>query len=382
MHNGGQALGGWMRRILFVLVSMASLSLASGVARAHATGTNYLKIESPTATAQPRLTWDLAITELDWSVDFDANRDRGIVWEEVAAAKPALERLVRRSLDVRRAGKPCVLSLQDLHLVRHAEAPYASLAIGAHCPEPGELAVRSSLFFGTDAGARTLIAATTVGGRFDTALSPTSPEWREPDHPTPWATFGRFVAQGTWHVWIGYDHIAFLILLLLPSVLRPAREGWVNGAATREVIRDLVKIVTAFTLAHSITLGLAATRTLTLPVRPIEIAIALTIVVAGLVNLVPSLARLRLGLAFGFGLVHGFGFANALAELGASGASLVPMLAGFNVGVELAQLSIVAVGLPMLLWSRRSTLYAARLMPAMSLATAMAGAHWLADRAM
>lgn len=118
-----------------------------------------------------------------------------------------------------------------------------------------------------------------------------------------------------------------------------------------------------------------------IPVRPVEVAIAASIVIAGLLNLFPAAARARLALAFGFGLIHGFGFANALAELGAHGARLVPALAGFNVGVELAQLSLVLLVLPFLFRARNSTFYAGRFMPVTSLVAAMAGAAWLAARA-
>jgi hypothetical protein len=183
-------------------------------------------------------------------------------------------------------------------------------------------------------------------------------------------------------VWIGYDHLAFLLLLLLPGVLRAAGvAGWQPVPTFRETARDLFRIITAFTLAHSLTLALAATGTVTIPVRPVEVAIAASIVIAGLLNLFPRAARVRLALAFGFGLVHGFGFANALAELGARGARLVPTLAGFNVGVELAQLSLVLLVLPFLFRARNSAFYAWRFMPAASLGAAMAGAAWLVARA-
>ena len=179
---------------------------------------------------------------------------------------------------------------------------------------------------------------------------------------------------------IGYDHVAFLLLLLLPSVLRGARAGWLVATSRGEVARDLLKIVTAFTIAHSVTLGLAATETLVLPARPIEIAIAASIVVAGVLNLFPAAARWRLSLAFGFGFVHGFGFANALGEIDGPGFGIAPMLAGFNLGVECAQLLIVAAALPLLLALARAPLYRQRLMPAASLATAALGALWLIAR--
>ncbi|MDP9198097.1 MAG: HupE/UreJ family protein, partial [Pseudomonadota bacterium] len=179
-----------------------------------------------------------------------------------------------------------------------------------------------------------------------------------------------------WHVWIGYDHLLFLFLLLLPAVVTRTSDGVGRG---RAIALDLVRIVTAFTVAHSITLALAATGTVRLPQQPIEAAIALSIVIAACLNLAPGLARFRLPLAFGFGLVHGFGFANALAGLGMGNAQW-PALAGFNIGVEIANLAVIAVLLPILLQAGRRRWYAPRALPALSLASAAIGAAWLVDR--
>ncbi len=207
------------------------------------------------------------------------------------------------------------------------------------------------------------------------------PQWSEPAAPSLLATLGQFLREGFRHVLIGYDHVAFLLLLLLlPAVLCRSATGWTAATDRRAVTLELLKIVTAFTVAHSITLGLAATGTVRLPVQPIELAIAASIVIAGLLNLVPGAARWRLALAFGFGFVHGFGFANALREIDADGARLAPMLAGFNVGVELAQLAIVAFVLPVLWMLSRGTGYARRWMPVASVATAVTGAVWFVGR--
>jgi hypothetical protein len=155
---------------------------------------------------------------------------------------------------------------------------------------------------------------------------------------------------------------------------------WQGAAGIAPVTRDILTIVTAFTVAHSTTLALAITRTVVLPTQPIEVAIAASIAVAGGLNLMPKLSRLRLPLAFGFGFVHGFGFANALSEIDAAGSSLVPLLAGFNIGVEIAQLGIVAVVLPMIYAMRTSRWYANGVLPLGSCALGMAGLVWMFQR--
>jgi HupE / UreJ protein len=183
-----------------------------------------------------------------------------------------------------------------------------------------------------------------------------------------------------WHVLIGYDHIAFVLLLLLPSVMRPVDGKWRGATGFGQVTRDLVTIITAFTIAHSITLALAVTGTVKLPIQPIEVAIAASIAVAGALNLLPRLSGWRLPLAFGFGFVHGFGFANALSELDAQGSSLLPLLGGFNVGVELAQLGIVALVLPLIYSMRATRWYAGTVLPLGSCALGMAGLVWVFQR--
>jgi hypothetical protein len=247
------------------------------------------------------------------------------------------------------------------------------------CAVEGPLEVSTSLFFGS-AGYSALLDVHAPPHRFTAALSMNGATWTQPLEPSVLATGWRFLREGVGHVLIGYDHIAFLLLLLLPSVLRASSSGWVAQASGRQVLRDLLKIVTVFTVAHSVTLGLAATETIRVPAQPIEVAIAGSIVVAGLLNLFPAAARWRMPLALVFGFVHGFGFANALQGIDVSGYRLAPLLAGFNLGVEVAQLLIVAAALPVLWLLSRKRSYARRVMPALSVATALTGGVWLIGR--
>ncbi|HVY80021.1 MAG TPA: HupE/UreJ family protein [Steroidobacteraceae bacterium] len=370
--------------------------LAPIPAESHATSTSYL-IAHDTGDRTVTLTWDLAVPDLHWTLDLDADGDGAITWREIEARRDDIATLAASHLRISRTPEdaqrgathtsearrlqPCTPRLEDLLLTEHAGEPHLSLTFAAACDATGPLAISATLFFDKDATQRTLIDVTTPAGQFTGILSPSAPEWREPAAPSLFATFGTFVGQGLWHVWIGYDHLAFLLLLLLPGVLRSTGSGWRGTRNFSETARDLLRIVTAFTVAHSVTLALAATGTVHVPVRPVEMSIAFSIVVAGLLNLFPAAARARLGLAFGFGLIHGFGFANALAELGAHGTRLVPTLAGFNVGIELAQVSLVVLVLPFLLRARHSRFYAWRFMPVASVGAAMAGAAWLAARA-
>lgn len=148
----------------------------------------------------------------------------------------------------------------------------------------------------------------------------------------------------------------------------------------RAAFIDVLKVVTAFTLAHSLTLTLASLQVLALPSRWVESAIAASVVLAAVNNLFPLFRGRRPLAAFVFGLIHGFGFAGVLADLGLPQGALVLSLAGFNVGVELGQLAIVAVFLPLAFLTRRTWFYR-QLMTTGSVAIALIAGVWLFERA-
>ena len=175
-----------------------------------------------------------------------------------------------------------------------------------------------------------------------------------------------FVPSGAYHILIGPDHVLFLIGLLL----------------TGGTLRRLALIVTAFTLGHSITLALAALNLVALPPAIVEPAIALTIVIVGIDNLMRGKGRdIRALLALVFGLVHGFGFAYTLREVGLPQANLAVALFSFNLGVELGQLAIVGIVAPILaLLARRGEGIARFVRVGGSLAVIAAGAYWFVER--
>ena len=368
-----------MKRILLLLLSVAGLGLASP-ALAHSTSTSFLLLENNAADDSVAVRWDLSIHDIVWSVYIDRDFDGVVTWQEVQAAQTTIEKAVLGQLAVQRGGVACELRFKDLALARRAEQNFLSVMMRAECPKTGLLAVGGALFMSGDASQRVLLSVTRGKHSLTGVISPDARTWSEPARPSAWASFARFVREGVWHVLVGYDHIAFVLLLLLPSVLRPVDGKWQSASGLSQVARDIVTIITAFTIAHSTTLALAVTGTVHLPTQPIEVAIAASIAVAGGINLLPRLSHLRLPLAFGFGLVHGFGFANALREIDAAGAALVPLLAGFNIGVELAQLGIVAVVLPLIYSMRSTRWYAGGVLPLGSCALGAAGVVWLIQR--
>lgn len=197
------------------------------------------------------------------------------------------------------------------------------------------------------------------------------------------AVFKRYVVEGVWHIWIGIDHVLFLLSLLLLAPLVPARRKvtqWRGETQIRPAVLDVLAVVTAFTVAHSITLGLSVLELLKPPADLIEPAIALSVVAAAVNNLLGRSSLKRWRLAFVFGLIHGFGFANVLLDLGLPGHQLALALAGFNIGVELGQIAIVLVFIP-LAWLLRNTLfYRWGVVVAGSAAIALLGLAWTLQR--
>lgn len=197
----------------------------------------------------------------------------------------------------------------------------------------------------------------------------------------PWQNvFVNFVQHGVWHIWIGFDHVLFLVALLLPSVLVFRASGWEPTETFRESLIYVVKVVTLFTLAHTVTLSLAALEIIQLPVQLVEAVIAASIAAVAVNNIRPFLRSKSWLLVFVFGLFHGLGFANVLAPLGGGGGNRVSALLGFNVGVEIGQLVIILVVFPLLYWLRNWVGYRRLVLQTASVALIAISCYWFVER--
>jgi len=182
------------------------------------------------------------------------------------------------------------------------------------------------------------------------------------------SNFWGFLELGIEHIWTGYDHLLFLAGLLIVC----------------SHLRTIVGIVTSFTVAHSITLGLAATNTVNLPSRVVEPLIAASILFVGVENLLRrgSEPKGRWAVAFAFGLVHGFGFASVLRELGigTNGHGIALPLFSFNLGVEIGQMTVAAIVLPVVWSLRKNPTFVSRGIPILSGLVAVTGLYWVLER--
>ncbi len=193
-------------------------------------------------------------------------------------------------------------------------------------------------------------------------------------------TFKDYLVEGIWHIWIGLDHLLFLLSLLLPAVFVRRQRAWVSVDRIRPALADILKIVTAFSIAHSITLTLAVLDILVFPLGLAESLIALSVVIAAINNLYPIITTARWGVAFGFGLIHGLGFANVVDALSLPANALAISLFGFNAGVEIGQVAIVCGVLPLAYWARRTRLYRHWIFNGGSAVVALVGSVWIFER--
>jgi hypothetical protein len=252
-----------------------------------------------------------------------------------------------------------------------------------HLPQPKTLELKYDLFFQTNSFHRGLARVEANGKTRVASFSPA-----HPSHlfrlatPTVGSQFFVFVREGVWHIWTGYDHILFLLALLLPSVLQGDAGGWRAAAAFRPAFFNVLKIVTAFTVAHSLTLSLATLGIVQIPTRLTESAIALSVLLAAANNLWPLVRERGWMVAFGFGLIHGFGFATALSNLGLGQGAMAVTLIGFNLGVELGQLAIVAIFLPTAFALRGTWVYRVPFLRLGSASISLIAAAWCVERAL
>ena len=388
------------RRAAGVLLALAGLLAGHGAA-AHKASDAYLSLAPHGSQVEVR--WDIALRDLDGELGLDADDDGDLTWGEVRARQRDIEALALPQLHLAADRAPCrVVTGADGHgvvglaLDRHSDGGYAVLQFTFACPATvARLDIDYHLFATSDPTHRGIlrVLAPDAPGRVaaTAVLGPDHPE-RHVDllAPSVLETLRDFVGEGIWHIWLGYDHILFLLSLLLPAVLgaavwRPAgatpAAGGLDAPGLRATATDVLKTVTAFTLAHSITLTLAVLDLVTLPSRLVESGIALTVVLASLNNLRPVLRERRWAAAFLFGLIHGFGFAAALKDLGLGAGSLAVSLFGFNLGVELGQLAIVVVFVPLAYLARDTRLYRVGVFRGGSAAVAVLAALWFVERA-
>jgi len=362
-----------------VVVLLLGLLMA-GTAQAHKASDSFLYWQPADAEAPGRL--DIALVDLARVVVLDGNSDGQVLWREVMNRQENIRRYLTPRMRAVSGDLLCDMNWRMAGLTQHSDGNYLVVEFRPDCFDPAiaPSALRYELFFDDDPLHRALVM-TRIGEQDRlTVLGPNQRELELTANGGVWQTVVEFLWEGMVHLWIGYDHMLFLLALVLPAAVRREKGRWVVEDSLVVAVKDVALIVTAFTVAHSVTLVIATLGVVRLPIEWVETFIALSIVAAA-VNIVwPFLGRRRYLVGFGFGLIHGFGFASVLADFLTDTSSRLIALASFNIGVELAQLAVVACVVPIIFLLRRQWLYQRVVLPVGVVAIAAIGSVWVWER--
>lgn len=332
--------------------------------------------------------WLIAIRDLELAVGVDANSDTRVTWGEIKQQRAAINEYALSRFAIARAGDACSLQAGEFQLEQRNAGVFLRIPLTGTCGDSGVLDISYSLLFDIDASHRGILSLADEGGSYLRIFSPSEPDHRldATGSTAVLANLWTFLVEGVWHIWIGLDHILFICALIIPIILgnevgkRSAQNPAKRNGATISI--NILKVVTAFTIAHSITLILATLDIVSLPSTLVESVIALSVAVAGINIIFPFFRGQSWKIAFGFGLIHGFGFAGVLGDLSLPSHLFISSLLSFNLGVEIGQLVIVALLLPVLLLLGLTTSTRRLTLIISSLAITAFGLLWLAQRAM
>ncbi len=401
----------------FAGVALVLCGLGLSPAWAHKGSDAYLDVQevtlapSQSEAAKPslrdyRLKLAVALKDLDLILPLDANADGQVTWGEIRAVTPlalaSFDEAAR--LEVPSGPPTCELHWQYDGVERRSDGAYLRVASQALCSSEQGLTLRYTLFKAQDASHRLLVSGR-LGGQ--DLLSTATPQQtkgivlvpagataalgamalQEPASAGRWSSLRDYFSVGLHHLLEGYDHLAFLLALVLPLQLKLGalfsfrRHAHVDlMSAQRATWVDLLRTVTAFTLGHSVTLIIATLGWLHASLAWVEPMIALSIIVTALLNVRPIAGVRTDVLALVFGLIHGFGFAGLLQEAAVPSGLLPWALTGFNVGIEIGQLLVVSLWVllsqPLLRWS----LYEQVVVRGVSVVLALLATAWFWQR--
>lgn len=354
------------------------------LADAHQTSYGYLKAVMTDGAVTGKL--ELSVRDFDFAFfdfAFGPGADSGgkVNWDQLHRHEKEIADLLLGKISIGHPGAPCDLSPGEIGIETLGGDLYVVLPFSGTCASTnGPLQAGYDLMFDIDAQHRGLIDIRRGTEVYSGVMTPENRVLQFGITENLRDTILAYIHQGAHHIWIGYDHILFLVTLLLPAVLIRKENAWRPVKDLAGAFWGIAKVVTAFTLAHSMTLSAAAFGIVELPSRLTESAIAVSVMAAAINNIYPVITHRLWTLAFVFGLVHGFGFASVLSEFGLPPDRKLVALVSFNIGVELGQLAIVAGLLPVLFLARRTAAYTKVVMPAGSLVITMIAMIWLIER--
>ena len=363
-----------IRFIVFFIIAAFSFTALS-----HELSNGYLTLKNDSGET---LSGELLLKPKDigQAAGLETNNDGNLTWGEVRRNHNLANDYIQNHLIIRGSETRCTVSLAPPSIRDISAESLLVYPLSVNCAFLNEVSVRYSGLV-SDFPTHKLLTSITLNEQTSVhvldseqtflSVSPKNSHWI--------SQFSEMVYQGIWHIFIGLDHILFLVATLLTVNLLRKSKRWVKEKSIKRIVKSTVILVSTFTLAHSITLTLTALDFITLNSRIVELGIAISVAITALNNVYPVIMRLGF-VTFGFGLLHGMGFASVFGDLNAQSGSLVMNVLAFNLGVEIGQLAIVALLLPILILLRNVRLYSKAIMPIASSIIAVIALNWTLQR--
>ena len=372
-------LNPFSKRVMIRFITFFIFAAFSAFTHSHELSNGYLTLKNDSNNT---LSGELLLKpeDIGQAAGLDSNNDGNLTWGEVNRNHTMANDYIQNHLVIRGSETRCTVSIA-LPSIRDISAESLLVyPLSVNCVYVNEVSIQYTGIV-SDFPTHKLLTTVTLNDHtsvyvlsdersFITA-SATGNSWI--------SQFGEMVYQGIWHIFIGLDHILFLVATLLTVNLYRENKSWVKEQSKRHIIKSTVILVSTFTLAHSITLTATALDFITLNSRIVELGIAISVAITALNNMYPIIMRLGF-ITFGFGLLHGMGFASVFGDLNAQSGSLVMNVFAFNIGVELGQLAIVTLLLPLLILLRNVRLYSKAIMPIASSVIAVVAINWTLQR--
>ncbi len=331
--------------------------------------------------------WSVALKDLEHVVGLDRDGDRELYWYEIKQAVPQILDYINQHLYLK-SNLECPIrwSATPKLQQRYGEV-LLQLPMQASCNTSQPISLHYTAMFSQINSHKLLVSWQSPSKLQQGIIDPSNQQMQlETESLSSWQNFSFFLQQGVVHIWIGLDHILFILTLILPvagyhhlktkHVLVKVAPG---QARQLLAFKQVAWLITGFTLAHSVTLSMTALGWISLPSSWVEAGIAVSIIIAAL-NLVFNWIKNMGKLSFWFGLLHGMGFAGALAELGIPEQFQVSTILAFNLGVEIGQLVILGCLFPLVWWLRQTVKVKAVVIPSSAACLSLMGSYWFLQR--
>lgn len=345
---------------LWLMQTLVLFCVCGNLAMAHQTGNSYLTVSE--ADGRLQLEIDFIVRDLGNLLQVPGQpNEQPPAPDKLLSLQSPISAAIQKSLTIEVDEQAIPLEFLTQSVVLHNDGLYVRQRFsGSALPLDAKfIVVRYEFFTQNDKLGRAFFKLVMRNDEMSSVFDQTSAIQRFALGETKrWSTIGLFTKEGAKHIWEGTDHLLFLLTLLLPGLMLTIRKPDLNGelaAYNRDAEKFAFKVITAFTLSHSITLAFSVFGWVSLPDKLIESLIALSIMISAVLNLQNRFHISHWKMAFLFGLIHGMGFANGLKELGLSSMYFLETLFAFNLGVELGQLSaVIVVSVPVLLLARKA----------------------------